>query len=306
MRVKDANDKSMLTERQWARKGYVKNAPDSGTEMWTNQHHGKSVLYLSEQEVHKATSQELKDYWHPERQRKAQRQKELKALRKAEEERQRQETEYYIQRLEERISVLENTARLLIRQVRLESENPAEVIVIDLETTGLDCSCDEILQISIISGTGETLYNSYVKPLHQKSWESAERVNHITPELVANAPNIYQEMPKVNAILANAKTIIGYNQCNFDIPFLKFNGAVFPEDAEMIDVMLEFAPIYGEYSEYFDSYKWQTLEMCAEYYRYDWGNDNAHDSLSDCRATLFCYQAMQNEKTTNEGGHNND
>lgn len=35
------------------------------------------------------------------------------------------------------------------------------------------------------------------------------------------------------------------------------------------------------------------LTTCANYYGYDWGEDNAHNSLSDCRATLFCYQQIQ-------------
>lgn len=296
MRVKNPNDKSMLTERQWARKGYVKNHPDSGKKKWTTK--DRYVLYLSKEEVHKATTEELKTYWHPERQRQVEQRKALEALRKAEKERKRQETEQYMERLKQQISVLEKTAVQLIRQVRLASDNLAEVIVLDLETTGLDCSCDEILQVSIISGTGETLYNSYIKPIYAQSWKGAESVNHISPEMVANAPTIYQEMPKINSILMNAKKIIGYNHLDFDIPFLKANGAVIPEDVEIIDIMLKFAPIYGEYSEYFGDYKWQKLITCAKYYHYDWGNDKAHDSLADCHATLFCYQVMKDERAT--------
>lgn len=296
MHVKNANDKSVLTERQWAKKGYVKNHIDSGKRKWITK--DSYVLYLSEKEVHKATTEELKNYWHPERQRKAQQCKALEALRKAEEERERQETEKCIERLEQQVSVLKKTATQLIRQVRLANDNLEEVIVLDLETTGLDCSYDEILQVSIISETGKTLYNSYIKPIYTQSWKSAESINHISSEMVSDAPTIYQEMPKINSILINAKKIIGYNHSDFDIPFLKANGAVIPEDAEIIDIMLEFAPIYGEYSEYFGDYKWQKLTTCAEYYHYDWGNDNAHDSLADCRATLFCYQVMKDKRAT--------
>ena len=293
MHIKNSDDKSLLTERQWAMKGFVKNQDAKGQEFWTNHHYNMSVVYFSEQEVHKATKEELKTYWHPERQRKAQRKKEREEYRKMQEEWERQTQEQYIERLKQRNSVLEKTIHQLIAQVRLTPENQAETIILDLETTGLDYSTDEILQVSIISGTGETLYNSYIRPLYAKSWKGAERVNHITPEMVENAPNIYQVMPEINAVLSCAKKIIGYNHDNFDMPFLKTCGAVFPEDAEIIDIMHEFAPIYGEYSEYFGNYKWQTLETCADYYGYDWGNDKAHDSLSDCRAVLFCYQAMQ-------------
>jgi DNA polymerase-3 subunit epsilon len=41
----------------------------------------------------------------------------------------------------------------------------------------------------------------------------------------------------------------------------------------------------------------KSLQTCANYYGYDWNGDTdqVHDSLADCRATLFCYQKM-NEK----------
>ena len=63
--------------------------------------------------------------------------------------------------------------------------------------------------------------------------------------------------------------------------------------------MMDFAPIYGEWSEYHGDYKWQSLSTCAAYYGYDWGEDKAHDSLADCKATLFCYNRIRegaNEK----------
>lgn len=290
--MKDKNDKS-LTERQWARKGYIKNSDDSGTRMWTNQHCGMSVLYLSEQEVHEASPEELKTFWHPERQRQAKRKKELEEQRKIEAEREKQQIEAYIKRLEQKIRTLKSTVRELMRQTSFETEYRCDIIVLDLETTGLDYNEDEILQVSIIDNKGNTLYDSYIKPVFTEEWSDAERINHISPEMVQNAPNIYEEMPKINAILKNVKKIIGYNHYNFDILFLKAYGAVFPENAEIIDVMIDFAPIYGEYNEYYDSYKWQKLITCAAYYGYNWGTDAAHNSLLDCRAILYCYNEMK-------------
>lgn len=35
------------------------------------------------------------------------------------------------------------------------------------------------------------------------------------------------------------------------------------------------------------------LSVCADFYGYDWGQDKAHDSLSDCRATLYCYHKIK-------------
>ena len=187
---------------------------------------------------------------------------------------------------------LEVTARGLAQLATVEPDHPSEVIVLDIETTGLSWIEAEILQISIISGTGETLYNSYLRPLHHMAWPEAEKINKITPSMVADAPNIYHEMPKINGILKHAKTIIGYNHAGFDLPFLKQFGAVVPDAAEINDVMLEFAPIYGEWDNVHDDYRWKSLIDCAAYYGYDQGEDAAHNSLSDCRATLHCYHAI--------------
>ena len=166
-----------------------------------------------------------------------------------------------------------------------------ELIVIDTETTGLVSENDDVLQVSIINGNGETLYDGYIKPTINSSWSAAERVNGITADMVSDAAEIEEEMPKIAAIFKSAKKVIGYN-VEFDLAFLSEYGCKCAENAEIIDLMLLFAEIYGEYSEQHGTYKWKSLSTCAAYYGYDWGNDKAHDSLSDCRATLYCYIEM--------------
>lgn len=177
------------------------------------------------------------------------------------------------------------------------SVNKADVIVIDTETTGLSIYYDEILQLSIIDGNGNTLYNQYFKPTHCSEWEQAQSVNGISPEMVKDCPIIDTEVAKINAIISNAKTIIGYNTY-FDLNFLSAVGCEPAEDTEIIDIMQEFAPIYGEWNDYYGDYKYQELTTCANYYGYYKYQklmtcaNNAHNSLADCYATLFCYQKM--------------
>lgn len=141
------------------------------------------------------------------------------------------------------------------------------------------------------------LYDSYIKPTKVTSWPEAEKVNHITPETVKIAPRIQDELPKIDAILRNAKKIIGYNT-SFDLSFLTAAGATIPENIEIVDVMEDFAQIYGEYSETYGGNKWQNLSTCASYYGYDWPDNAQHNSVEDCRATLYCYQKMQEEEKT--------
>ena len=115
-------------------------------------------------------------------------------------------------------------------------------------------------------------------------------VNHITPEMVANAPNIIEVKQEINKIINSANVIVGYNIL-FDLEFLAAFG-IENSKATVIDVMQDSGDIYGEWSDKYGCNKWQKLTKCAEYYGYDWGTDIAHDSLADCRATLYCYNKI--------------
>lgn len=57
------------TERQWAKQGYLKNNENCGKELYSNNCSHRMYLYLFENEVHKASDEELKSYFAPERER---------------------------------------------------------------------------------------------------------------------------------------------------------------------------------------------------------------------------------------------
>ena len=171
-------------------------------------------------------------------------------------------------------------------------------IVLDTETTGLNAAEDELLQVSIIDNEGTVLFDSYIRPTQHTEWAEAERVNHITPEMVDNSPTIEEVMPEINDILKRYDKIVGYN-LKFDKAFLENNGAEFL-NAEYADVMKMFAPIYGEWNDQRGSYKWQKLTTAADYYGYDWSeHKEAHNSLGDCYATLHVYKEI-NEVIKNQ------
>ena len=80
-----------------------------------------------------------------------------------------------------------------------------------------------------------------------------------------------------------------YN-AGFDLSFLGNIGFITPR--LLCDVMLDFAEIYGVYNDYWESYTWQKLITCANYYNFDWDKLKAHNSLADSLATLYCYESM--------------
>lgn len=57
----------------------------------------------------------------------------------------------------------------------------------------------------------------------------------------------------------------------------------------IVMMIIDVKICYSEYAK-------DLLTKCAEYYGYDWGTDIAHDSLADCRATLYCYKKMKEQK----------
>ncbi|WP_443716738.1 exonuclease domain-containing protein [Ruminococcus sp.] len=290
-RINVKQDRLLLTERQWKLKHYIKIDDKCGRYLWVNAYCPNQELYLWDEEVRKMTDEELTAYRTKEKEKRVARQKAFLQQQKVKKEEEllqlrREITQDIVK------SIIKNTFTAQIFDSGIEYEY--DEIVIDTATTGLNADTDELLQVSIIDGQGNTLFNSYIKPLYTDNWNKAMAVNHITPETVATAPNILEVKQEISRIINSAHTIIGYN-VDFDLGFLS-NIGIRNENAAIVDVMEDFADIYGEWSEQYGCHKWQKLTKCAEYYGYDWGTDIAHDSLADCKATLYCYQKMLQEE----------
>ena len=163
-----------------------------------------------------------------------------------------------------------------------------EIIVFDTETTGLSYK-DQILSLSIVNGCGDVLFDELIRPKWKKRWPEAQRIHHISPEMVKDKQTITPHKKKIQEIFDHAKVIVGYN-VNYDLGFIKKAGIVL-KDQEIIDVMEDFAEIYGEWNDYYETYKWQKLSTCADYYGYKWDGD-AHSSLADTKATLYCFKKI--------------
>lgn len=288
-RINVKQDRLLLTERQWKLKHYIKIDDKCGRYLWVNAYCPNQELYLWDEEVRKMTDEELATYRAEEKEKRVARQKAFLQQQKV-----KKEEELLQLRREITQDIVKSIIKNTFTVQNFDSGIEYDEIVIDTETTGLDADTDELLQVSIIDSQGNTLFNSYIKPLFTENWDGAMAVNHITPEMVANAPNIIEVKQEINKIINSANVIVGYNIL-FDLEFLAAFG-IENSKATVIDVMQDFADIYGEWSDKYGCNKWQKLTKCAEYYCYDWGSETAHDSLADCKATLYCYKKIQEQK----------
>ena len=159
-----------------------------------------------------------------------------------------------------------------------------KILVLDTETTGLDAKKDDILQISMIDGNYGTVLNTYCKNVKKTEWPEAMKVNGITPEMVVSELPASDYRNVVQKAIDSADVIVHYNG-QFDLKFLAEIGVTVPEGKEQFDVMTAFMPIYGERFGN-GNFKRKKLVDAAEYFKYKF---NAHDSLEDCKATLYCY-----------------
>jgi len=158
-----------------------------------------------------------------------------------------------------------------------------KVLYFDTETTGFSPATEDLLQLSIIDGNGDVLYDSYFHPVMNATWDEAERINHISPAMVEDAPLFAEELSKIQAIFDSAEVICGYN-INFDLNFLTYNGITIGEGIGRIDV-LEMARKYVHTERH-------KLSVVAEYLGYDFQKCAAHNSLGDALATKYVHEKM--------------
>lgn len=108
----------------------------------------------------------------------------------------------------------------IARKIEHDLKKQRKVISYDMETTGFDPQDDDILQLSIVDGDGNELFNKLFKPTKKNEWPKAAAVNGITPERVQDCPAFQAWTGQVQEIFDQADVIVGYNQRNFDDRFL--------------------------------------------------------------------------------------
>jgi len=182
----------------------------------------------------------------------------------------------------------------------------SNIICFDTETTGIDPRVgDEMLSLAIIDGDGNELFNKRFRPTNKKNlefgWPEAEKINHISLKDVITLPTFEHYRDEVQKIFDDADEIVGFNTA-FDIKMVKAGKIKLP-DMDYAQALTKCDRKHGKplvvhdvmrmYSDTFGG-KWPKLVALAEKYRYNWQGD-AHDALFDTKATLYCFEKLQEE-----------
>lgn len=171
-------------------------------------------------------------------------------------------------------------------------------VYVDTETTGFDIfpkdsmsanlwkktAKEELLSVSVIGDDGECLFHSLIKPKKIRSWEKAQAVNGISPEMVENAPFFDDDVKDQLKSIFKDKEVVIYNW-SFDSFFLR---DVLPEAKAIYCCMREYAGVIEG--------KWQKLINAVKQVNPSFEFD-AHNSLEDCKATREVWHyVLQNKR----------
>lgn len=184
-------------------------------------------------------------------------------------------------------NLLQFSLKVEMNTVSIPCEDIIPRIVLDTETTGLDPEADEILQLAIIDGNGNVLWNKLYKPEYVTHWPKAEAINHINPFDVRKCECITKDVEAIQNIINRAREICVFN-AKFDLAFLAEIGIRLNRN-KVTDTM-------REYAETFYGSKKIALECAAKECKYSY---NAHDALEDCKATLHVQNKVDKKRKRN-------
>ena len=201
--------------------------------------------------------------------------------------------------------------RRVIREMAQTIVGLSGLVVMDTETTGTK-SYDEVVEVAIVSGTGDVVLHSLVRP-SQPIPPRATEIHGISNLDVEAAPTIGELAPALLRAL-DGKFAVAYN-ADFDFRLLDqsmgsaglatalrrrsrpWDAAANPEEAEVVVdsacVMRMYAAWHGEWNSYHGNYAYQKLTRAVM----DCGlsfDGRAHGALADARATLAVLRHMAN------------
>lgn len=172
------------------------------------------------------------------------------------------------------------------------NEFPTDFCVLDLETTGLDPSFDEIIEVGIIKVRNNEIvdtYNSLIQPklyrcLDDEGNEIEFYIDDFIVELTGITNDMLETAPVLNDIFSDILAfigddiIVGHN-VNFDINFLYD----FARENQYKEINNDYWDSMKLARRILKDLKHHRLRDLAEFFNLDY---SGHRSLNDCKTTL--------------------
>ncbi len=176
----------------------------------------------------------------------------------------------------------------------------SDYVVFDLETTGVNCNADEVIEISavkVIAGEVTEEFSTLVNPGRSIPFYATE-VNGITDEMVADAPDFESVLSDFLEFVGDM-VLVGHNIHRFDLRFLyrdteRFWDKTLGNDyIDTLDIAQQYLPELSHHK----------LADLAGHYGID--TDGAHRALNDCRMNQMVYEELKTEmKNPSEAARN--
>ena len=172
------------------------------------------------------------------------------------------------------------------------------LVVFDLETTGVDRAKDHIIQIAALKidrATNKIIaeLNEYVRPEGSYNISVvAYTKHHISPQMLQDKPTLRELADKIIEFFGDCD-ICTYNGNGFDIPFLcsameRIGQKIDFMNRDCYDVMQEELRRHSnKLASVYQRYKGKTMEECGL---------TAHDAFSDIKATYSIFVAQQRQQ----------
>lgn len=175
-----------------------------------------------------------------------------------------------------------------------------DYVVFDLETTGISCCYDDVVEISALRVRGGRItdsFSSLVNPGRSIPY-AASQVNHITDDMVDDAPTMEMILPRFLAFVGE-DTLVGHNIGRFDMKFI------------LRDCEKYFRKVPG--NDYVDTLTFargrlpglRSYALTALAEHYGLSTSGAHRALKDCQINQQVYEllAREPEQVADQGFH---
>lgn len=162
-----------------------------------------------------------------------------------------------------------------------------DYIVFDLETTGINCSKDTIIEISAIkvrNGEVSAEFSTLVNP-HRPIPPAATRVNGITDAMVATAPSLTAALTDFLEFIKE-DILIGHNIHTFDLKFI-YNSAWQLLEREVTNDYIDTLYLSRSTLPHLKHHK---LTDISDYFGFS--TAGAHRALADCIMNQKCYEEL--------------